>query len=183
MYGKTNIIPGMFFDKFVIFHNAQQYIMYSCVFFILENYELFSKNVSLKFSHVKKVIFTFTFLGFGASSFFFILWSGVSAVVNHYHYYLRYISSTIVHASKYRTLAHKLFDSNKDVHKGKDYGMYHLGIFDGAKGHVSNHFLEYFLEVAQKRSKTFDIKIKEPQPYCYYYLVNLDVAFMLFTLF
>jgi hypothetical protein len=41
-----------------------------------------------------------------------------------------------------------VYKSNKDVHKGKvptaktkDYGMYLLGIFDGAKGQVSDHLL------------------------------------------
>jgi hypothetical protein len=41
-----------------------------------------------------------------------------------------------------------VYKSNKDVHKGKvptaktkDYGMYLLGVFDGAKGQVSDNLL------------------------------------------
>jgi hypothetical protein len=41
-----------------------------------------------------------------------------------------------------------VYKSNTDVHKGKvptaktkDYGMYLLGVFDGAKGQVSDHVL------------------------------------------
>jgi hypothetical protein len=69
-----------------------------------------------------------------------------------------------------------IYKSNKDVHKGKvptaktkDYGMYLLGVFDGAKGQVSDNLLVRTLipledeHLPVRRGLQFEMQNREAQ--------------------